>query len=158
MQILNTILKKMSESMRTYQAGNREKLFPKTKKQMQPSAELISRLGITADQAKDMTFYEAVPAPEISGDSGYAGRLAIHEVMLMNEELARLVMDGTDANAIKDLAVQQGMIPLALDGVRCIGLGITSPEEVLAVSYIEEAAEKTVEKDDKKDVGKAAKK
>ena len=133
------------------------RLNEKTKKKMEPTAELISRLGITPEEGKAMTFYEASPSSEIIGDTGYAGRLAIHEVMLMNEELGRLVMDGTDANAIKDLAVKQGMIPLALDGVRCIGLGITSPEEVLAVSYIEEAADggdKEEKKDDKKETPK----
>ncbi|MDQ5890535.1 MAG: hypothetical protein QG604_409 [Candidatus Dependentiae bacterium] len=117
------------------------KLNQKTKKQMQPTAELVSRLGITPEAAKSMTFYEAAPS-DLPGDSGYQGRLAIHEVMLINEEMARLVIDGADANAIKDLAIKQGMIPLALDGVRCIGLGLTSPEEVLSVSYIEEAADK----------------
>lgn len=117
------------------------RLNEKTKKKMQPSAELVIRLGITPEEAAKMTFYEASPS-ETTGDTGYQGRLAIHEVMLVNEEMARLIIQGTDANAIKDLAVQQGMIPLALDGVRCIGLGITSPEEVLSVSYIEEASEK----------------
>jgi type IV pilus assembly protein PilB len=129
------------------------KLNQKTKKQLQPSAELITRLGITAAQASEMTFYEAAPS-DSPGDTGYQGRLAIHEVMLVNEEMARLIIQGTDANAIKDLALKQGMIPLALDGVRCIGLGLTSPEEVLSVSYIEEAAD---EKEEPKKGDEAAK-
>lgn len=129
------------------------KLNQKTKRQMQPSAELIARLGITQDQAKDMTFYEAAPT-DAPGDTGYQGRLAVHEVMLVNEDMARLIIQGTDANAIKDLAVAQGMVPLALDGVRCIGLGLTSPEEVLSVSYIEEAADKNEKKEEPADGAK----
>lgn len=116
------------------------RLNEKTKKKMTPSAELVSRLGITQEQASGMTFYEAAPS-EATGESGYQGRLAIHEVMSVGEDMARLIIQGADANAIKDLAIKEGMVPLALDGVRCIALGITSPEEVLSVSYIEEAAE-----------------
>jgi general secretion pathway protein E len=133
------------------------RLNEKTKRKMQPSPELIARLGITQQEASGMTFYEAVPS-DIPGDTGYQGRLAIHEVMLVDEEIARLVIDGADANALKDLAIKKGMIPLALDGVRCIGLGITSPEEVLSVSYIEEAVEKEEKKPDEGAAQKPSKK
>ncbi len=117
------------------------RLNQKTKKPMQPTPELIARLGMTTEQAQKTTFYEAAPT-DTPGDTGYQGRLAVHEVMLINEEMARLIIDGADANAIKDLAVKQGMIPLMGDGVRCIELGLTSPEEVLSVAYVEEAADK----------------
>ncbi len=133
------------------------RLNEKTKRTMQPSAELVARLGITQQEAAGMTFYEAVPS-DAPGDTGYQGRLAIHEVMLVDEEIARLVIEGADANALKDLAVKKGMIPLALDGVRCIGLGITSPEEVLSVSYIEEVVEKEEKKPDEVPVSKSTKK
>jgi type II secretory ATPase GspE/PulE/Tfp pilus assembly ATPase PilB-like protein len=133
------------------------RLNEKTKRKMQPSAELVARLGITQQEAAGMTFYEAVPS-DTPGDTGYQGRLAIHEVMLVDEDIARLVIDGADANTLKDLAIKKGMVPLALDGVRCIGLGITSPEEVLSVSYIEEAVEKEEKKADEGTASKPLKK
>lgn len=111
----------------------------KTKKVLKPTAETISKLGITAKDIKGDTFYEANPNPDIPGNTGYDGRLGIHEVLLMDEDLSRLVIEGKDSNTIKDMAIEKGMIPLTLDGVRCIKAGMTTPEEVLSVSYMEEA-------------------
>ena len=110
----------------------------KTRKPVTPDAEMLSRLGITQADIAGATFYEANPS-EVPGDTGYAGRLAIHEVMLVDDDIARLIIEQKSSNEIKDLAVEKGMIPLTLDGVRCIKEGLTTPEEVLSVSYIEEA-------------------
>ncbi len=110
-----------------------------SKEEYSPDAETIRRLGITPKQALGKKFYKAKPNSKVTGSTGYKGRAAIHEVMLMNEELASLVIKGEDANTIKDKAIKDGMIPLTLDGVRLVNEGITSVEEVLSVSYIEEA-------------------
>ncbi|MGD1997290.1 MAG: ATPase, T2SS/T4P/T4SS family [Candidatus Dependentiae bacterium] len=110
----------------------------KTRKAITPDAEMLSRLGITQADTKGATFYEAAPG-ETPGDTGYSGRLAIHEVMLVDEDISRLIIEQKSANDIKEMAIQKGMVPLTLDGVRCIKAGITTPEEVLSVSYIEEA-------------------
>lgn len=115
------------------------RLDEKTKQAIQPTADMISRLGLTPEKAKGLTFYEPSPHPDIPGDTGYKGRLAIHEVMMIEEEISRLIIDGADASKIKDAAIAQGMVPMTLDGVRCINEGQTSVEEVLSVSYIEEA-------------------
>ena len=132
------------------------RLDDKTKKQVTPDADLISRLGITPAQAKKITFYDPVPG-DAPGDTGYAGRLAIHEVMMVDDEISRLIIEGSDVSKIRDKAIENGMSPLTLDGVRCIGLGMTSSEEVLSVSYIEEAdAEDSFKTDDPKKEDKPA--
>lgn len=116
------------------------RLNDKTKKQVTPGPELVARLGVTKEQASKITFYDPAPS-EVTGDTGYQGRLAVHEVMMVDDDLARLIIEGADANRLRDLAIEKGMVPLALDGVRCIEAGITSIEEVLSVAYIEEAEE-----------------
>lgn len=127
------------------------RLNNKTRKQIQPTADMISRLGLTPDKAKGLTFYEPQPS-DVPGDTGYSGRLAIHEVMMVEEEISRLIIDGADASKIKDAAIANGMVPITLDGVRCINEGQTSVEEVLSVSYIEEAdAEDEFKTDEKKE-------
>jgi len=109
------------------------------KEEYTPDTETVRRLGLTPNQAAGKKFYRAQPDQKVTGSTGYKGRVAIHEVMLMNEELASMVIKGEDANSLKDKAIKDGMIPLTLDGARLINEGITSVEEVLSVSYIEEA-------------------
>ena len=63
--------------------------------------------------------------------------------MEVNDEIAKLIIKRVVANVIRDKALEQGMTLLATDGVRAIKEGLTSIDEVISVSYIEEAEEDT---------------
>jgi general secretion pathway protein E/type IV pilus assembly protein PilB len=68
------------------------------------------------------------------GFTGYRGRNAINEVMIMTDPLRALVVDRKPANIIKDLAMKEGMITLRQDGWLRVVEGRTSVEEVLRVA------------------------
>ena len=61
---------------------------------------------------------------------GYKGRMGLHEVMLMSEEIAKLAIAHASAEEIEKVAIQQGMITLWNDGVRKIMMGQTTMEEL----------------------------
>jgi type IV pilus assembly protein PilB len=65
--------------------------------------------------------------------TGYRGRSAINEVMVMSDPLRSLVVRRDPANLIKDLAIAEGMITLRRDGYLRVVEGRTSVEEVLRV-------------------------
>lgn len=116
------------------------KLDQNTKVKITPTEDTLDRLGISKKEAKGVTFYGAAEG-KTPTETGYRGRMAIHEVMLINEEIGQLIVQSADANKIKEVAIKHGMIPLTLDGVRLIKQGMTSPEEVLSVSYLEKTTE-----------------
>ncbi len=64
---------------------------------------------------------------------GYRGRLAIMEILRLNPELDELVARRSTAREIRELAVAQGFIPLAEDGLRRVIDGSTSLDEVARV-------------------------
>ena len=64
---------------------------------------------------------------------GFKGRMGLHEVMLMSEEIAKLAIAHASAEEIEKVAVQQGMITLWNDGVRKIIMGQTTMEELQRV-------------------------
>ncbi|MDD2456807.1 MAG: GspE/PulE family protein [Kiritimatiellae bacterium] len=68
------------------------------------------------------------------GFTGYRGRSAINEVMIMTDPLRALVVDRRPANIIKDLAMKEGMVTLRQDGWLRVVEGRTSVEEVLRVA------------------------
>jgi type IV pilus assembly protein PilB len=70
---------------------------------------------------------------EACAQSGYRGRLAIHEVMPMTPELADLVLSRAHRDEMAATAVAQGMSPLRLDGARKVLTGATTLEELLRV-------------------------
>ena len=67
-------------------------------------------------------------------NTGYMGREAIFEVMVMDDELKSLILETSDANQIKNIALKSGMTTLRQDGLSKVLKGITSIEEVLRVT------------------------
>ena len=65
--------------------------------------------------------------------TGYKGRLALHEVMLVGEEIERLAVSRASSTEIGDVAHKQGMVSLRDDGWAKVIDGVTSIEEILRV-------------------------
>jgi len=66
--------------------------------------------------------------------SGYKGRSAIYEILVINDDIRQLIMERTPSNIIKQKAVSLGMKTLRQDGLVKILKGMTTPEEVLRVT------------------------
>ncbi|MEE8331612.1 MAG: ATPase, T2SS/T4P/T4SS family [Acidimicrobiia bacterium] len=65
--------------------------------------------------------------------TGYRGRLAINEVMLMSEEIQRMAVEHRPSDEIKKVAIEQDMLTLREDGLEKVRLGMTTLDEVLRV-------------------------
>ncbi|MDQ3032504.1 MAG: Flp pilus assembly complex ATPase component TadA [Myxococcota bacterium] len=78
-------------------------------------------------------FYRAVGCEECS-HTGYRGRIAIAEILIVDEPVRREILNQSDANTITRSATTRGMRTLREDGARQVLLGITSLEEVLAAT------------------------
>ncbi len=100
-----------------------------------PTKLEIEQLGLTPDDArlKGATFFAAKGCPQCSM-SGYAGRMGLHELLIPNEDVKRLVVSKNDAGAIKRAAVANGMLTLLHDGAYKCMLGRTTVEEVMRIA------------------------
>ena len=78
------------------------------------------------------TIYRAVGCPSCS-HTGYRGRIALHEVMPVTEEIERLAVARASSAEIGRVAIDQGMKTLRQDGWAKVLLGLTSIEEILRV-------------------------
>lgn len=78
-------------------------------------------------------FMRKVGCEECNG-WGYRGRIGLFEVMEMDQELARLVLERASAKVIQEAAVKKGMTTLAADGMRKAAEGITSVVEAMRVT------------------------
>lgn len=65
---------------------------------------------------------------------GYRGRLGIFELMELNEELRRLVMQNADASILTEAARRNGMRTLREDGWQKLASGVTTVDEVIRVT------------------------
>jgi type IV pilus assembly protein PilB len=65
--------------------------------------------------------------------TGYMGRFAVHEVLTVNEEIERMIVEHAHAEDIRKAAVADGMVTLRQAGLMSAASGLTSVEEVLRV-------------------------
>jgi len=70
------------------------------------------------------------------GDTGFKGRVGIHELMTMSRTLRRLVQTGARAEELQQTALQEGMRTLRQDGIEKVLAGQTTIEEVRATSNV----------------------
>jgi len=102
------------------------RLCPKCKAPAKMPDDIAKRYGITK---RDI--FEAKGC-EYCRNTGYAGRVAIHELLLANQELRQLIADRADLSKIRDASKRAGMKSLVDDGLGKVVEGITSIEEVMS--------------------------
>jgi type IV pilus assembly protein PilB len=66
--------------------------------------------------------------------TGYKGRIAIHELLVIDDEMRHLMMNSEDLSRIRDIAIQNQIIFLLDDGLMKVKQGYTTTEEVLGVT------------------------
>jgi type IV pilus assembly protein PilB len=98
-----------------------------------PESALL-QAGFTADQLDgSWTPFKPVGC-EICRDSGYKGRVGIYQVMPVSDDINRIIMKGGDAIDIADQARREGIRDLRLSGLLKVRQGLTSLEEIEAVT------------------------
>ncbi len=96
-----------------------------------PDDIMLEGIGITHEQLKHHTLYRARGCPTCF-HTGYRGRVAILEIMELDDRLKSVVLKTYDSNVIKNEA--KGMITLRQAGLQKILDGMTTIEEVLRVT------------------------
>jgi type IV pilus assembly protein PilB len=109
------------------------KLCERCKVAYQPEQPELAAAGYPEwmwGEVQELFRHQGCPA---CSNTGFRGRIGLYEVMQMSEEIERLTVERTSADAIRVVAVQQGMITLRDDGLQKALLGITSLDEVARV-------------------------
>jgi type IV pilus assembly protein PilB len=96
-----------------------------------PEEHVLRRLEMDGSELKGKTLFRGVGC-EKCGGSGYNGRYAIHELLLVDDDVEGAIVREASALEIRDLAVEKGMRTLRHDGIYKAFEGITTLEEVLA--------------------------
>jgi type IV pilus assembly protein PilB len=109
------------------------RLCSKCKEPYEPTRESLVASRWPWPEDKELpTLYRAVGCSTCS-KTGYKGRLALHEVMAVTEQIERLAVERASADAIRVVAREQGMVTLRDDGLAKVLQGVTSIEEILRV-------------------------
>ena len=109
------------------------RLCVRCKEAYQPTTEQLVQARFPWPEGEEPPqLFRGVGCPACS-KTGYLGRLALHEVMNVTEEIERMAVERESAARILEVACAQGMITLRNDGLAKVLAGVTSIEEILRV-------------------------
>lgn len=96
--------------------------------------ELIREFGLQSSARDETPTYRVGKGCAACKGTGYKGRTAIYEFLVMDDAIQQLILQRTSSREIAVLAQKNGMRTLRHDGWRKIKQGVTTPEEVLRVT------------------------
>ena len=106
----------------------------------------LRRIGYPEDEIATTDFRKGAGC-EICRQQGYKGRMGIYELLLITEELRTPILARAPSSTISQIAIQQGMRLLRTDGWDKVKLGLTTVEEVLRVTQVEQHLDHFAESD-----------
>ena len=99
--------------------------------------DILDSLRLVDINMKDKDFYRGKGCPHCF-NTGYSGRIAIAEILLMTQKIRELVLSGAQEHLIKQQACQEGMMTLRQAGLQAAANSLTSLEEVLRLTAADE--------------------
>lgn len=106
------------------------KLCDHCKRPVEVEIDALRVSGFPVEAITAPHFHEAVGCDRCGG-TGYSGRLGIYELMVMTEEIKRMVLARVSSDDISLAAEESGMVRLKEDGLHKAASGLTTIEEVL---------------------------
>ncbi|MCU0788698.1 MAG: Flp pilus assembly complex ATPase component TadA [Verrucomicrobia bacterium] len=107
----------------------------KTEQKVEPS--YLRRISFPEAEIPTAKFWHGAGCEDCR-QLGYQGRLAIYELLVVTEALRPLILQRAAASTIAQAAIEDGMRTLRVDGWNKVRNGVTTIEEVLRVTQIEE--------------------
>jgi type II secretion system protein E len=107
----------------------------KTEQKVEPA--YLRRISFPEDEIPTAKFWHGAGCEDCR-QLGYQGRLAIYELLVVTEALRPLILQRAASSTIAQAAIEDGMRTLRVDGWNKVRNGVTTIEEVLRVTQIEE--------------------
>lgn len=108
------------------------KICPHCKEEYLPSSAELNTVGIYTFIEK-LKFYRGIGCDNCK-HTGYQGRTSIHEILVINEEIRKLITNRASVSMIREEAAKNGFKEMRFDGLKKVVSGITSVEELLRVT------------------------
>jgi len=99
----------------------------------EPSAELLDRLGLKADELEDAVLRRGTGC-RACDDTGTHGRVAIGEVLRVTPAVRALVVEGAAETVVARQARADGLVPLRMEAIRVATTGAITLAEALRIT------------------------
>jgi len=113
------------------------KICSNCKTEYDPSPSL--KRSVQAQGGETCKFYRGVGCRKCR-NTGYVGRIAIHELLVPDDEMMEMINERVSAKKLRATALAKGMTPLHFDGIEKVKAGIVSIEEILRITALDASA------------------
>jgi type IV pilus assembly protein PilB len=105
--------------------------------EFEPSAEMLMELGLRPEDVKGKKFYYGRGCDRCN-NTGYKGRTGIYELVVVNDDLRDMISAGASTDELRQACIRHGMVTLRESGLRAIYNGITTIEEVVRETVLDD--------------------
>ncbi|MDO5554126.1 MAG: ATPase, T2SS/T4P/T4SS family [Planctomycetia bacterium] len=112
------------------------RICPECRTVYHPTEEQLAELELSPRDIEGKSFYQGAGCVACN-NTGYKGRTAIHEFLLVNDELREMIIHQASAGDLRKAAQRNGMVPLRDAGMAKVYEGVTTVDEVVRETVLE---------------------
>jgi type IV pilus assembly protein PilB len=105
--------------------------------EFEPSQEMLMELNVTAADVRGKKFYYGKGCDRCN-NTGHRGRTGLYELVTMNDDIRDMISEGASTDQLRIACRQQGMVTLRESGLRAIYKGITTIDEVVRETVLDD--------------------
>jgi type IV pilus assembly protein PilB len=106
------------------------RICTKCREEAKINSDLLFELGMTRDEVEGKKFFKGTGCDQCN-NTGYKGRIALFELMVLNDKIREMVMGNASTDELREEAQRGGMISLRDFGMKLANDGITTLDEVI---------------------------
>ncbi len=107
--------------------------------EFEPSAEMLMELGLRPEEVRGKKFYYGRGCDRCN-NTGHRGRTGIYELVVINDDLRDMISSGSSTDDLRAACLRNGMVGLRESGLRAIYNGVTTIEEVVRETVLDDEA------------------
>ena len=106
------------------------RICTKCREETKVNASALEDLGMQPEDIKGLKFFKGSGCDSCN-NTGYKGRIALFELMVMNDTIRDMVLGNASTDDLREEARKAGMVPLREFGIRVAADGVTTLDEVI---------------------------
>ena len=106
------------------------RICTKCREETRVSSDMLFDLGLDRESIGDKKFFKGSGCDQCN-NTGYKGRIAMFELMILNDKIREMVMGNASTDDLRDAAERDGMITLREFGMNLAADGVTTLDEVI---------------------------
>ncbi len=106
------------------------RICTKCREETRVSAEMLFELKMEREEIEDKKFFKGTGCADCN-NTGYKGRIAMFELMILNDKIREMIMGNASTDELRDEAEIDGMVTLREFGMNLAADGVTTLDEVI---------------------------